>query len=185
MEISTLGDALDFGDTTTPLDGAAGVASPTRGVICGGRNPDSGSTGISNNQFITIASKGNAVRFGDSTAGRRAATGGGNSVRGIFVGGYLSNALQYNTMDYVTLASEGNAIDFGENIFTGSYSGATSNGTRMVIAGGYNAPSVRTNIISHVTIATTGNAQEFGDMSSGGGTGPAAVSDSHGGLGGF
>ena len=184
IEIQTLGDAIDFGDCVRVKPWDSSTQSPTRGVYMSGNTSVGPSTGTLI-EFVTIASKGNATRFGDTTAGRRAATGGGNSVRGIFVGGYLSTSLQYNVMDYVTLASEGNAIDFGENIFTGSYSGATSNGTRMVIAGGYNAPSVRTNIISHVTIATTGNAQEFGDMSSGGGTGPAAVSDSHGGLGGF
>ena len=136
-------------------------------------------------EFVTISSKGNASTFGDSTAGRRAATGGGNSVRGIFVGGYLSNALQYNTIDFVTMASAGNAVDFGENLFTGSYSGATSNNSRLVIAGGYNAPATRTNAMSYVTIATAGNALEFGDLSGGGGSGIAGVSDSHGGLGGF
>ena len=184
IEIQTLGDAIDFGDCVRVKPWDSSTQSPTRGVYMSGNTSVGPSTGTLI-EFVTIASKGNATRFGDTTAGRRAATGGGNSVRGIFVGGYLTTSFQHNTMDYVTLASEGNAIDFGENIFTGAYSGATSNGTRMVIAGGYNAPSVRTNIISHVTIATTGNAQEFGDMSSGGGTGPAAVSDSHGGLGGF
>ena len=181
IEIQTLGNAIDFGDCIRTKAWGASTQSPTRGVFMSGTStvPNSGI------EFVTISSRGNAVHFGETTKGRRAATGGGNSVRGIFVGGYLGNADQLNTMDYVTLASEGNAIDFGENLFTGSYSGATSNGNRMVIAGGYNAPSTRTNSISYVTIATRGNAQDFGDMSSGGASGVAAVSDSHGGLGGF
>ena len=181
IEIQTLGNAIDFGDCIRTKAWGASTQSPTRGVFMSGTStvPNSGI------DFVTISSRGNAVHFGETTKGRRAATGGGNSVRGIFVGGYLGNADQLNTMDYVTLASEGNAIDFGENLFTGSYSGATSNGNRMVIAGGYNAPSTRTNSISFVTIATRGNAQDFGDMSSGGASGVAAVSDSHGGLGGF
>ena len=184
IEIQTLGDAVDFGDCVRVKAWDSSTQSPTRGVYMSG----SGAVGPSSGtliEFVTISSKGNASRFGDSTAGRRAATGGGNSVRGIFVGGYLSNALQYNTIDFVTMASEGNAVDFGENIFTGSYSGAASHNSRMVIAGGYNAPSTRTNAMSYVTIATAGNALEFGDLSSGGGTGPAGLSDSHGGLGGF
>ena len=184
VEIQTLGDAIDFGDCVRVKPWDSSTQSPTRGVYMSG----SGSVGPSSGtliEFVTISSKGNANRFGDSTAGRRAATGGGNAVRGIFVGGYLSNALQYNTIDYVTLASEGNATDFGENLFTGSYSGATSNSNRMVIGGGYNAPATRTANMSHITISTTGNAQDFGDMTSGGGTGPAGLSDSHGGLGGY
>ena len=181
IEIQTLGNALDFGDCTRTKAWDASTQSPVRGVFMSGTStvPNCGI------DFVITSTKGNAVNFGETTKGRRAATGGGNSVRGIFVGGYLGNADQLNTMDYVTLASEGNAIDFGDNLFTGSYSGATSNGNRMVIAGGYNAPATRTNSISHVTIATTGNAQDFGDMLSGGASGIAAVSDSHGGLGGF
>jgi len=184
IEIQTLGDAIDFGDAVRVKAWGSSTQSPTRGVYMSGSTSVGPSSGTLI-EFVTIANKGNATTFGDSTAGRRAATGGGNSVRGIFVGGYLSNAIQYDTIDYVTLASEGNAIDFGENIFTGSYSGAVANNNRMVIAGGYNAPATRFASMSQITIATTGNAQDFGDMSSGGGSGIGAVSDSHGGLGGF
>ena len=184
IEIQTIGNAIDFGDCVRLKPWDSSTQSPTRGVYMSGSGTVGPSTGTLI-EFVTIASKGNATRFGESTTGRRAATGGGNSVRGIFVGGYLSNALQYNVIDFVTLASEGNAIDFGENLFTGSYSGAVANNNRMVIAGGYNAPSIRSASMSHITISTTGDATDFGDMSSGGGSGPGAVSDSHGGLGGY
>ena len=181
IEIQTLGDAIDFCDWTRTKAWDSSTQSPTRGVYMSG-TATVPNCGI---DLVIISSKGNASNFGETTKSRRAAAGGGNSVRGIFVGGYLGSSDQVNTMDYVTLASEGNATDFGENLFTGSYSGAVANNNRMVIAGGYNAPSIRSASMSHITISTTGNATDFGDMVSGGGTGPGAVSDSHGGLGGY
>ena len=184
MEISTLGDALDFGDTTTPLDGAGGLASPTRGVICGGRNPDSGSTGISNNQFITIASKGNAVDDGDLTHRRKDLGAMANSTRGILSGGRDgAAAIQFSDIDFITIASLGNAQDFGNLTFSGAYLASASNQIRGVTAGGNSSPNYW-NIINFVTIASAGDAFDFGDLTVGryalGG-----LSDSHGGLGGF
>ena len=184
VEIASIGNAVDFGDTTTPLDGAAGVASPTRGVICGGRNPDSGSTGVSNNQFITIASKGNANDDGDLTHRRKDLGGLSNSTRGILSGGRDGSAgIQFSDIDFITIASLGNAQDFGNLTFSGAYLASASNQIRGVTAGGNSAPNYW-NIINFVTIATTGNAQDFGDLTVGR-YALGALSDSHGGLGGF
>jgi len=184
VEMATIGNAVDFGDTTTPLDGAGGLASPTRGVICGGRNPDSGSTGISNNQFITISSKGNAVDDGDLTHRRKDLGAMSNSTRGILSGGRDGAAsIQFSDIDFITISSLGNAKDFGNLTFTGAYLASAANQTRGVTAGGNDSPNYW-NIINYVTIATTGNALDFGDLTVGryalGG-----LSDSHGGLGGF
>ena len=184
VEMATIGNALDFGDTTTGLDGAGGVASPTRGVICGGRNPSSGSTGISQIQFITIASKGNAVDDGDLTHRRKDIGAMSNSTRGILSGGRDGAAsIQFSDIDFITISSLGNAKDFGNLTFTGAYLASAANQTRGVTAGGNDSPNYW-NIINYVTIATTGNALDFGDLTVGryalGG-----LSDSHGGLGGF
>ena len=183
--MATIGDAVDFGDTTTPLDGAGGCASPTRGVICGGRNPDSGSTGISAIQSITISSKGNSINDdGDLTKRRKDLGGMSNSTRGIFSGGRDGSAsIEYSTIDFFTIASLGNAKDFGNLTYAGGYLASAANQTRGLTAGGIDNP-VYFNAIDFVTIATTGNAQDFGDLTVGrhalGG-----LSDSHGGLGGF
>ena len=59
VEISTLGNAVDFGDTQIDCISSC-VQSPTRGVFSQ-ENPSSTSNTIA---YITIASKGNAVDFG-------------------------------------------------------------------------------------------------------------------------
>ena len=113
------------------------------------------------------------------TQKRRACSAAGNSVRGIYSGGYLGGNTHKNTIDYITFASEGNAIDFGDRTFTGSYSSSASNSVRMVSVSGF-TPSYN-NIEEFVTIATTGNAFDFGDLSINR-QGVTAFSDSNGGL---
>ena len=184
ITIGTLGDAVNFGDITTPIDGAGGFASPTRGVIGGGRNPSSGSIGINQIQFITIASKGNAVDDGELTQRRKNIGGLSNTTRGVFSGGRDGAAgVQFSTIAFGTIASLGDATDFGNLTFTGAYGASASSQTRGVTALGRNSPA-NLNMIDYITIATTGDAQDFGDLTItryalGG------LSDSHGGLGGF
>jgi hypothetical protein len=180
IQIQTLGNTLDFGDLTQPKDTAAGCSSPTRGVFGGGRNP---SIRLSEIDFITISSTGNAIDFGDLTQARRTLGAFSNSTRGIFGGGYTdSPAALFKTIDFITIASTGNAQTFGELPYNGGYLTGTSSQTRGVF-GGASTPS-QINNISYVTINSTGNAQDFGDL-----TVPrsaaGALSDSHGGLGGF
>ena len=189
IQISTLGDALDFGDLFTGAYYSGTVSSPVRGVYAGGNNP-SGS--VSTIQNLTIASLGNMFKFGDLTVSRFSCAGGGNSVRGIFCGGYApyapSGKKHRQDMDYVTIASEGNAITFGDaqpSATTGisQRSGSGSNQTRAVWAGGQDN-STTVNVMEFVTIATTGNSQDFGDLPEAQ-RAAATLSDSHGGLGGY
>ena len=93
------------------------------------------------------------------------------------------SSIYVNTIDYITIASAGNAIDFGDLTFSQSlYSVGTSNSTRGIFAMGYPAHLN----IDGVEIATTGSTFDFGDiMYQLTAYGGAAVSDSHGGLGGF
>jgi len=176
-QIATLGNALDFGDVSAKGKAYATTESPVRAVHNAGDHSDS----TSEYHFLTISTKGNSIDFGDSTQRRSGACGAGNAVRGIFSGGYLGGSTAKNTIDYVTLASTGNAIDFGDRTFTGSYSSSASNSVRVVSVGGFTPSYV--NNEEFVTIASTGNAQDFGDSAAG--SSPGAVSDSHGGLGGF
>ena len=60
--------------------------------------------------YITIASEGDSIDFGDLTDSQAwGAKGASSSTRGIRMGGYSNN----NKIDYVEIDSLGNAIDFG------------------------------------------------------------------------
>ena len=158
--------------------GGGGIPSPIRGVFSGGYSGDRTRINV-----ITIASKGNALKFGELTKGRGGCATGGNGVRGITAAGD-GNGHQ-NTIDYINIASEGNAIDFGDTGQTHTeIMGSSCNSVRMVIAGGNSPGQQPMNDMDFITIATTGNGQDFGNLSKAR-RGPASLSDSHGGLGGF
>ena len=182
VEIATIGNALDFGDLSDSPYAPVGFSNGTRGIFAGGEVPLSPSNiKTSSMDSITIASKGNGVKFGDLTYGVYGAGGGSNSVRGIYAGGH--NNGDKDEINFVTIASEGNGVDFG-NLTTARRSVAgTSSQTRTVIAGGNISP-VKVNTIDYITIASAGNAFDFGDL-----TRlieqQSAFSDCHGGLGGF
>ena len=131
-------------------------------------------------EYLTIASTGDALDFGDLSNAARTRTGNFSSpTRAVAAGGYVDPS-PGNTdhIDYVTIATKGNASDFGNMTSAREGCGCASSHVRGLIAGGTGA----TNTIEYVTIATTGNATDFGDMdiarkNFGG------FSDCHGGLG--
>jgi hypothetical protein len=183
VQISTIGNALDFGDLTTPKM-CSGLSSPTRGIFSGGYVP--GSTITQTMDVITMSSVGNAVSFGDMSVRRAYSASLSNATRGIYGGGIGPSSNLLNTIDFMTIATNGNAISFGDLSAGRRLSTGTSSQIRGIFAGGGNSiPAGLVNTIDYVTIASQGNAQDFGDMSSGNIQGVAACSDSHGGLGGF
>jgi hypothetical protein len=118
--------------------------------------------------YITIATPGNAIDFGDLTnLGREGMTGFGGAGRGCFAGGWdRSPSATLNIIDYVTVATIGNAVDFGDLTNARYYLGACCNGTRGLIGPGATySPWVTRDTIDYVTIATTGNATDFGNFS--------------------
>jgi len=69
VTIATLGNSQDFGDLTTPKISGSGASSHTRGVFMGGYLwPSSPMVVYNIIDYVTIASTGNAVDFGDLTA---------------------------------------------------------------------------------------------------------------------
>ena len=62
LELSSLGDAVDFGDTSHATRSRGAAASPTRSVAFGGADPT-----INTMDYVQIASKGDAIDFGDLT----------------------------------------------------------------------------------------------------------------------
>ena len=63
VEMATLGNAVDFGDSSYAANGFASSCSPIRGVVAGGTP---GNT-RNNIEYVTISTTGNTVDFGDLT----------------------------------------------------------------------------------------------------------------------
>jgi hypothetical protein len=169
ITITTLGNASYFGDLTLARQALTACSSSTRGVFGSGYTSPGGGNALNLIDYITIATTGNAVDFGDLTQIRRHMGACSSSTRGVFGGGVGPSPTfgVYNTIDYITIATTGNATDFGDLTATRDSSHSCSSSTRGIWAGGYLTPTTNQNIIDYITIATTGNATDFGDLFTG------------------
>ena len=121
VEIATTGDAKDFGDITREISGVVCVTNSTRGIIGAGEFP---STFDSTMDYMTFASKGNAVVFGELSFSFRLGGTASSPIRGCFMGGTndspASNTV-YNVIQYVNIMTQGDAVDFGDLATTHGY----------------------------------------------------------------
>ena len=129
----------------------------TRGLTCGGTN--GGHKDIID--YVTIATTGNAVDFGNLTVARYDPAAFADATRGVCAGGASGSVL--DTIDYVTVATAGNATDFGNMIQQAKHNAGLADATRGCACGG-DTGSSRTDAIDYVTIQTTGNATDFGNL---------------------
>ena len=185
-EIATLSDANFFGNLFEARTGAnATLSSPTRGITAGdqGYSPYTGVAAVTNGiEFITFATFGDGLDFGDLSTARSNAAGLSSNTRGVFGGGNpQSSPNNTNVMEYITIASLGNVINFGDLISKQNSAMGTSNNIRGIFCGGYTTPA-EINVIQYITIASTGDATDFGDLVNSKGYLPVAYSDSHGGI---
>ena len=158
VNISSLGNAIRFGDMTTDMNQAAGTASEIRGLLSGGYD---GSSRSDNIDYLTIASSGDAIDFGNLTTGRSHPGGCSSSTRSLIASGYPSPDYT-NVIDYVEIATVGNAVDFGDVTLKRDELTGLSSPTRGIFAGGSN-PS-RQSLIEFVSIASKGDAIDFGEL---------------------
>ena len=188
LTIATTGSDSQFGELIRSGDSGGtpsaegfryfdGFASPTRAVFAGGDTAATADTNII--QYVTIQTKGDAVRFGDLITARTAHTACSNSTRGLIAGGQTPDP-NLNSIEYVTIASTGNGTDFGDLNNAVDYLGSCASATRGVFGGGQTPTKL--DVIEYVTISSTGNATDFGNLT-------VArrfcqgLSDCHGGLG--
>ena len=175
------GNALDFGDLVSTGEQIMS-SSPTRGVGIGGYGvgPSAPSGGrLTECQYITTHTLGNAFDFSELAVARNDANGAGNNVRGVFLGGAHDSG-QTDAITFVELASLGTPTDFGNLINAGQSHCCTSNKIRAVKTNGSISPT-STNRIEFVNIATGGDAVEFGDATYTGAS-SAAHCNAQGGL---
>jgi len=173
IEISTTGNATDFGDLSNEsTGGAGGSSSTTRGFIIGGYDP-SPAAHQTTMQYINFASQGGANLFGDLRSANTAIAQASNNVRGLLYGGndptYIADIFQFN------LQSLGTETDFGkvfEDVPIRNVVAATSP-TRAIFAGGQTDDG-SSNIIAFREIASGGIVSKFGELT--------YAADGHGGT---
>ena len=165
LQITSKGNGTHFGDLVRQNGiQMGGAGSNTRGLIAGGDGTGSElSPALDNNTFnsisyVTIASAGDAIDFGDLSAAGRCAGGASSQTRALF-GGVNST----NVIDYVQIQTLGNALDFGDIANQSGIKGyMTSSPTRFFyFSGNSNAPNIEFGII-----ASKGNTTTFGDSTS-------------------
>ena len=108
VDITTTGNATDFGDLSVAKYALTSVSSFSRAVAAAGNE---GGNAINVIEYVTIANTGNVTDFGDLTATAQESVGTGNDTRGLISLGASGGAS--DTIDYITIASTGNAQDFG------------------------------------------------------------------------
>jgi len=179
VTFSSTGDAADFGNMTVAraAGGDGGHSSETRALLAGGSTPSSDANDTID--FITIASTGNGLDFGNLTLSVSGVMATGNATRGMFAGGsYLPSYAYRETIDVVTIASTGNAVDFGADLTRTGSGKSCSNSIRVL----YQTSAGDAKQIETVTITTQGNGIQFGELTQANDGGSFATSDPTRGL---
>jgi len=161
LNINTRGRSEYFGESTTTNYISCNACGDGIRGLWGGN--------ISANQdvieYITMASAGDAIDFGNLTEGRDSGCSTSSSTRGLWAGGIdrVPSVAGSNVIDYVEIQTLGNAIDFGDCFYTSpEQNGVVSSGIRGFFQGG-GYPTIN-NGINMITIASKGDAIDFGDL---------------------
>ena len=177
IEIATVGNAVDFGDSMVSKSKPGVCASSTRGIFSGGQ-PGASPYYITDIEYVITSSGGGSNDFGDLQKGslhtldaRRGSPAGSNdSTRGLIAGGNTpGDGGARKTIDSVTMASTGDSSAFGELVQERfDFMGGMGNGVRAVFAGGYKQTTPAATFystIDTVNVQSGGSATEFGDLS--------------------
>ena len=169
FNISSGGITQRFGSLVTSSYTHTGGSSSTRGVIVGGYLAAAAPVfDVNTIEYVTIATQGNALNFGDRTVIGRSPTAVSSETRVCMAGG---GSTYTNIIDFITTSTTGDATNFGDlgNARTG-FSNSMQSTTRGIFAGGYQAPSPfpAVNTLEYITMASAGDATNFGDMTSAG-----------------
>ena len=162
IEISSAGNATDFGDLTSASYNFGTGSSGTRALIMGGISSYPGQ--LNNIELIQISTKGNSTDFGDLTSGRGNVCGISNEIKSIASGGGDDTLGYSNVIDQIQNASLGNATDFGNLTQSRGQGGSANNATIGLSAGGIIASNDNQDRIDKIIIQTEGNAVDYGNL---------------------
>jgi hypothetical protein len=116
LTISSTGNTVKFGDLTDRRSTLGACSNSVRGMFGGGAVVGAPDNKLVVIDYVTIASFGNSVNFGDLTQRRVQLGSLASQTRGFWAGGYATSPISdfLNIIDYVTIATTGNAQDFGD-----------------------------------------------------------------------
>ena len=128
ITIQTAGNSTSFGNLGVSAYNSSptGSSNSVRGLLLGGNSP-SPIGRLDTIEFVTIATTGNGVDFGDLTVARQAGGDAASKTRIVFAGGN-SDPSSTNVMDFVEIATTGNAVDFGDMVYARFSGAGTSSG---------------------------------------------------------
>ena len=168
INISTLGNAVEFGDSTIGERNNVGRASSRIEGFSFSNGSDATIL------VFTLSSKGRSVGFGENHF-NATSTALASSTRALSVESDTTTA----DIAYIEMSTKGNAVDFdGDLSVARNELGAVSSATRGIFCGG-GAPSGTSprSLMDFVTIASKGNAKTFGDLTNTKGQLGGGVSD--------
>ena len=157
-------NATDFGNLTqhSLSFGSSTGGSGTRGIFMFSMQSSSPTrTVIDTIEFVTIASTGNSLDFGNLTAASQTHQCSSSPTRTLKYGGF--NPSRTAGIEFITTATTGNAVVFGELTRACGRAGVCGNATRGIYAGGEDAAALTTEA-EKIEYATLGNAVEFGSV---------------------
>jgi hypothetical protein len=153
--------AINAFGTSSPSAASASFSTTGRALFMGS---SVGAGGVTDTDYISIESTGNASDFGNLSAGSYGVSAISSSTRALG----FSVGVTTDVIEYFTVASTGNSTDFGNMAAGAIHQGSVSNSTRAIVAGG--EESSVTNRIQYVTFSTAGNTTDFGDLIGSGNT---------------
>jgi len=171
IDITTPGNATDFGDLGARRETGDACSNKTRGIWGGGKEDASRLNVI---EYVTISTPGNTTDFGDLRETITGPASSSDGTVGIWAAGYSSGgypAAWKKHIDTVTMDTTGNATDFGDLINLGGGTQLASSfgdATRGIITGGSSIAASGDVNMQYITFATPGNGTDFGDQTVGG-----------------
>ena len=157
VTISTNGNAVNFGDLPNTYAQMAGFSDSTRGLFFGGYKTTSSTATNNEIHYVTMASTGNSIDFGDLNNTSNWGKGGASSsTRGLAFGGFGPSPRV--AIDYVQIQTIGNALDFGDVGSGGYVMSGMSSPTRCLMGPSNTSASIQT-----VQFASKGTGIKFGD----------------------
>lgn len=196
VEISTLGNAEDFGDLFKERMCSGAASNGVRALIGSGDDyaPGWQGTALAEIDSINFSSKGGSSDFfGTDCIARLTGNTAANGIRALWAGGYTSPLFSSGSdrhfaataMSSLSMSSGGNAVNFGRlSMGFRTYIGATETKTRGIWTGGSQYPTMCREI-DYVQFASLGDSIDFGDLHRAKGYMTSGTSDSNGGLSGI